>query len=660
MMRVEISSPSNVTEQYSRKKIFFLWAAVTLPMILVSFLLAPVCIPRVLIAPILVYWVLFLMGGVWECLLALWLIRREEGNIRWETIRTRIWLNPPLNQRTGEAQPGSFLWLIPCGLIALFVLSLGVLLWALLPTFLEFIYPSPVLMQISRILLPVSANNLELASPEYAGMWWLASILLVGWIFQSFFAEEFFFRGVLLPKMNSSFGRWDWVANAFLFAFYYLFRPWMILFRMVGALLITALVRRFHSNWMAIAMRSVEAIGLLALLGYGVLQSRPAIPAPLALPHIEMHPAAWVCPWKTIHSLSEVASESAFSLDVRCTDISATDLRNSSVDPYSLTFDDGTIWPPAARMPSDVDWARIMDLGKNPGLGMRAVQQQGITGRGVGIAIIDQPLLTEHVEYAGQLRWYEEINSLGQGNTSMHGPAVASIAVGKTVGVAPEADLYYISLGDNPLTIMQTGHAYAAGIRRVLEINQSLPADRKIRVIAIAWGCSPGDSGCYDFLKAVKEAKSAGLFVISSSLEETEGLKFQALGRKPLANPDLFESYEPGSWWASDFYAAMDKKDYSFLSGRLLIPMDSRTTASPTGANQYVFYREGGWNWSIPYIAGMYALASQVNATITPEAFWAIALQTGRTIDVQHDGKTYLLGPILDPQALITALQAGK
>ena len=27
----------------------------------------------------------------------------------------------------------------------------------------------------------------------------------------------------------------------------------------------------------------------------------------------------------------------------------------------------------------------------------------------------------------------------------MHGPAVASIAVGKTVGVAPEADLYYIS-----------------------------------------------------------------------------------------------------------------------------------------------------------------------------------------------------------------------
>ena len=29
-------------------------------------------------------------------------------------------------------------------------------------------------------------------------------------------------------------------------------------------------------------------------------------------------------------------------------------------------------------------------------------------------------------------------------DAQMHGPAVSSIAVGKTVGVAPEADLYYI------------------------------------------------------------------------------------------------------------------------------------------------------------------------------------------------------------------------
>jgi hypothetical protein len=85
--------------------------------------------------------------------------------------------------------------------------------------------------------------------------------------------------------------------------------------------------------------------------------------------------------------------------------------------------------------------------------------------------------------------------------------------------------------------------------------------------------------------------------------------------------------------------------------------MDSRTTASPTGVSDYVFYRQGGWSWSIPYIAGMYALACQVDPSITPEHFWELAMETGQTVTINHEGKSYSLGPILDPVALITALQ---
>jgi hypothetical protein len=89
----------------------------------------------------------------------------------------------------------------------------------------------------------------------------------------------------------------------------------------------------------------------------------------------------------------------------------------------------------------------------------------------------------------------------------------------------------------------------------------------------------------------------------------------------------------------------------------LLVPMDSRTTASPTGTEDYVFYRQGGWSWSIPYLAGMYALAVQVKPEITPEAFWETALETGRTIHIGHNGKDYEFGVILDPQALIEAIR---
>jgi hypothetical protein len=56
-------------------------------------------------------------------------------------------------------------------------------------------------------------------------------------------------------------------------------------------------------------------------------------------------------------------------------------------------------------------------------------------------------------------------------------------------------------------------------------------------------------------------------------------------------------------------------------------------------------------------VAGIYALAAQVKPDITPEEFWVTALETGRTIQIIHEGEEYSFGVILDPQALIAALQ---
>ncbi len=295
-----------------------------------------------------------------------------------------------------------------------------------------------------------------------------------------------------------------------------------------------------------------------------------------------------------------------------------------------------------------------MELGETPGLGIRQLHDKGVTGIGVGIAIIDQPLLVDHVEYANQLRLYEETDDIRDLNrsASMHGPAVASIAVGKTVGVAPEADLYFIG------TFMCSKGNYetidfsclAKSVRRILEINESLPEDRKIRVISMAIGWGPDSIGYEDINAATQEAKDAGMFVICSSVEEIHGFKFHGLGRQPLADPNDFQSYEPGIFWAKKFYEGQQ------FSDRLLIPMDSRTTASPTGIDDYAFYRAGGWSWSIPYIAGVYALAVQVKPSITPVEFFSLAMKTGQMIELSHDGKTIPFGPILDPVALINSL----
>ncbi len=349
-------------------------------------------------------------------------------------------------------------------------------------------------------------------------------------------------------------------------------------------------------------------------------------------------------------------SDDPWQIDLRSRDLTKIDMTNSLADLMYANFDSKTQWPTANKIPEGFDWQRIMELGKDPGLGMRSLHEQGIVGEGIGIAIIDQPLLVDHEEYRDRLLLYEEINVEPDSDATMHGAAVTSIAVGKTVGVAPAADLYYMGAwtGDwEPGTNNFTWNfKYSAqAVRRILEINRGLPEGRKIHVIAMQVGWNPNQAGYDDVTAAVNEAKAEGVFVVSSSLPEIYGYDFHGMGRDPLADPNQFEAYVPGLWWAKSFYGGQSLKQ------TLLIPIDSRTAASPTGITDYAFYRMGGWSWSIPYIAGTYALAAQVKPDITPDEFWKTALETGRTIQVTHAGKEYSFGVILDPQALIAALQ---
>lgn len=352
-------------------------------------------------------------------------------------------------------------------------------------------------------------------------------------------------------------------------------------------------------------------------------------------------------------------SAEGWQVDLRSADLTDLDLSQSTKDLLFADFDSKTRWPALDKMPADFDWQKIMETGKDPGLGMRLLRGQGIDGTGVGIAIIDQTLLVDHVEYANRVRLYEEPETRDRGmGASMHGPAVASIAVGKTLGVAPHADLYFISA---PLCFENSDfECLAKRVRRVIEVNQTLPPRHKIRVMAIARGWGSTEFGYEDIMAAVREATKEGIFVISSSLAQTHSLYFHGLGRDPLADPNQFESYVPGLWWQKGFYDGLPMNFFPGASEKptLLVPMDSRTTASPTGVADYVYYREGGWSWSIPYLAGMYALAVQVKPEITPEEFWEAAVNTGKTIQISHDGKKYEFGVILDPQALIEAIKS--
>lgn len=381
---------------------------------------------------------------------------------------------------------------------------------------------------------------------------------------------------------------------------------------------------------------------------------------PTSTPEIYRHPAvanfASMMPDPVLPAKFNPSSTNFFQNDYRSSDLTDLNLTQSLEGLLYSDFDTQTIWPPAEMLPAGFDPQKIMELGKDPGLGIRQLQAQGITGSGVGIAIIDQPMLVDHQEYTSQLKLYEEINIDPSTDSQMHGPAVSSIAVGKTVGVAPQANLYFIA--DWPGTFTGLGNfeydfSYLAkAVRRILEINQSLPNGHQIRVISISVGWRSNDKGYSDMVAAVNEAKKAGVFVISMSIHDTYGWDMMGMGRSALADPNDFKSYTIPAFWSGDNF---DPRYFS--SKYLLIPMDARTTASPTGNKDYVFYSTGGMSWTAPYLAGVYALACQIDPKITSEKFWSTALQTGKTTQVEHNGKQISFGVILNPQALIAALQ---
>ncbi len=364
-------------------------------------------------------------------------------------------------------------------------------------------------------------------------------------------------------------------------------------------------------------------------------------------------------------------------VDLRGYDVSGLDMSTNLFDLMHSDFDTKTRWPYA--LPGEFNPKKIMELGRNPGLGIRELHEKDITGKGVGIAIIGTPILVEHSEYRDRLKVYHEVDKINS-PASSSGMAVASIAAGETVGVAPGADIYYISgkfaadkskpdgkvrntlsSGYNGLSTIDddsrdSSDTLVATLNKVCEINEGLPGASKIRVLCISFQWAAQSADRSDVMKAVNRLKKAGIFIVSPDIYESydHSFDFNGLGRNPLSNPEKMTSYAPGISWANNFYSF---GRYSRALETLLVPMDSRTVASPTGGREYAFYSMSDRNIADAYIAGLYAMACQVKIDITPELFWKDALETGKLLSISRNNIKYSLKKVVDPLGLIQKLR---
>jgi membrane protease YdiL (CAAX protease family) len=247
------SKTAEASDQYSLAKILGIWAAAALPMAILSWIIFPLLAPDFETDPLgssVMRVVLLTLGLIWLFILSMIIVRQEEGDLRWTTIKQRLRLNPPLDPKTGQKRYRLWLWIVPAligiALIDAVLASTIDNLWvSVFPFFAE-----PPGFNFATILdSPVIMERL-------VGAWWFLALFLVFAIFNTILGEEFLFRGVLLPKMEGVFGRWSWVANGVLFGFFHLHQPWGILSAMIGGALFFALPAwRFRSTWMSIIVQ---------------------------------------------------------------------------------------------------------------------------------------------------------------------------------------------------------------------------------------------------------------------------------------------------------------------------------------------------------------------------------------------------------------------
>lgn len=251
-MSTHIATPQVTTTtavpQYSRARILATWAAAALPMataawvgapLLAEVLDGPTALPRALI-------VMLTAALAWQFGFVMFVVRREQGSLRWSTVKDALWLHRPTSPRSGRR--GGRVWLVTIPLI------LALAAEEMIPSL-----PHPVGRDLALFF------DSDTGRDFMSGNWvWLA-VLVVMWTLNTALGEELLFRGLLLPRMNGAFGRGDWAVNGVLFALYHLHVPWVIPQALMDAFILAYPSKRYRSALLGIVVHSAQSVVFLMI-----------------------------------------------------------------------------------------------------------------------------------------------------------------------------------------------------------------------------------------------------------------------------------------------------------------------------------------------------------------------------------------------------------
>jgi subtilisin family serine protease len=250
-----------------------------------------------------------------------------------------------------------------------------------------------------------------------------------------------------------------------------------------------------------------------------------------------------------------------------------------------------------------------------------AAWNQGITGEGVTIGVIDTGVADEHPDLKGKVilkKDFTEDNNNEDGNghgTHVSGTIVGGAASGVQIGVAPGAKLIMAK------AIGSEGSASLSNLLKAMEWMLDPDGNPQTndapRLVSNSWGAS--SQFTYGFRNAVRSWRRFGIFPnFAAGNSGPKKLSANAPGSYPFSfavgaidedmNITKFSSRGPVLWWKVWHPQIIKKPDIS-------APGLYVTSAVPPSNYQAL----SGTSMATPHIAGVVALALQVNPKLTTE-----------------------------------------
>lgn len=249
----EQKKEDNKIVQYSLKQIILIWLLAAVPMGVLGWIVAPFLSTITNVNPAVMRVLMLSLGLLWEFILVIILMKRETGDLKLQSLKRRLWLKHPTNPITKKIDKRMYWFTLP--LLALSALN-SLVISPKIDRFISGLFP--ILSELDSMNIDIF---IESSKSSLVGAWWFLALFIFMSVLNTFLGEELLFRGVLLPRSNKLFKKYDWIVIGLLFAFYHVSMPWTIISTIfITTFTLTLPAKLFKSSWFGVIVHSGQTV----------------------------------------------------------------------------------------------------------------------------------------------------------------------------------------------------------------------------------------------------------------------------------------------------------------------------------------------------------------------------------------------------------------